>query len=193
MDTIVHPKRDKESWNSLVKEVQKGEVLSLTCPLCLPSSLLQYTRDRERGLVDLEYQEGWSPGNLKKMQLRKCSIRTLIMRCADCKKNYSIVPHPFVDGTKLTLRATIFIALMYETGYGSFKRIPWRELAEELSTIDTFNHSTLFKAHQFLGRIMDQKKTIEEMVSIYKDCYPQKKEEDVWPHIEPIIHRIKER
>jgi len=121
---------------------------------------------------EIEIPYDWQYGQWEQIRLYPSEVKIYFIKCS-CGERYWVYPSFYMEGTKLTLTALIFIAYAY-----TYSELTWRDIPEKFcAEEDKISHSALYKAvHGYGKSMLIQKDKIDEGVQKLHANYQMQKE-----------------
>lgn len=188
MNNLSYPATDINRWRIILITVQNLLELILSCSLCAFSGAFEFLAVKRRQIYDLD-DSAYDSSNVLTMSIKSDTIDILVMRCPICGNHFYVFPSFITKGTTLTLRAILFIAMVYESG-----QITWRGLAGTLGANESIAHSVLYMGVHALGKTIEDSQEMQRLMCLYPEIFPQTEEvEEIWPPKKSIKENTKKR
>lgn len=177
----------------IVISVLSSLELKLECPFCAIKNAFKLLDLKARKAYDLD-DSNLKNDNLTTMQIRSSEVLTLVMRCATCGEHVYVFPSFIIQGTTVTLRAILFVTMLYESSLHFKEKCTWRHLTDTIRGNTNIPHSVLYKAVHALGQTIESDQEMQRLMLLYPEIFPQTEEvKEAWPPEKSIKKNTKKR
>jgi len=138
---------------------------------------------------DVEIPLDWKWGDWEQVRLYPVEIPIVLVRCLDCNAHSLVYPSFITSGTRLTLQALVFIALVYEKS-----ELTWRGIVDRFcDSKERIAHSTLYRAVHSVGLLISGESAYHVAEEYLMRFQIPELSEDIWPPLKSRYEHTRQR